>query len=157
MENLVVDQQSPAQDQRSAALEAFGVAYHQVARAQRRLRGRDAMQPGRLTAPQVNLLQPLLDGAMSSGSLAEAAGLTPATTTHMLDQLAATGVVERNRHSVDKRVVVTGLTDQGRAMLEERCSEMREAWNEALAALSVEELEHATRAIEAVCCFVDDL
>lgn len=115
------------------------------------------MQPGRLTAPQVNLLQPLLDGPMSSGSLAEAAGLTPATTTHMLDQLAVSGVVERHRRTDDKRVVVTSLTDDGRAMLEERRAEMREAWDAALADLSVEELDHASKAIEAVCRFVDDL
>lgn len=158
MENSVVtDQSSSATDKRSTALEAFGAAYQQVARAQRRLRGRDAMQPGRLTAPQVNLLLPLIDGPMSSGTLAEAAGLTPATTTHMLDQLAVSGVVERHRRTDDKRVVVTSLTDDGRAMLEDRRAEMREAWDAALADLSVEELDHATKAIEAVCRFVDDL
>lgn len=151
MENSVVT------DARDQALQTFGTAYQQVARAQRRLRGRDAMQPGRLTAPQVNLLQPLLDGPMSSGSLAEAAGLTPATTTHMLDQLAVSGVVDRQRRSDDKRVVVTSLTDDGRAMLEERRAEMRQAWDDALAELSIEELNHATKAIEAVCRFVDDL
>lgn len=151
MENSVVT------DQRDAALQTFGAAYQQVARAQRRLRGRDAMQPGRLTAPQVNLLQPLLDGPMSSGALAEAAGLTPATTTHMLDQLAVSGVVERQRGTDDKRVVVTSLTADGREMLEERRAEMRHAWDAALADLSIEELDNATKAIEAVCRFVDDL
>lgn len=145
-------------DPRSVALETFGAAYQQVARSQRRLRGRDAMQPGRLTAPQVNLLQPLLlEGPMSSGQLAEAAGLTPATTTHMLDQLAVSGVVERERQESDKRVVITRLTDEGQEMLESRMLDMRQAWDAALEDLSDEELEHATKAIEAVCRFVDDL
>ena len=82
--------------EREVALQRLGEAYSGLARAQRRLRGRDAMQPGRLTAPQVNLLGPLAEaGEMSSGQMAEAAGLTPATTTHMLDQLAVAGVVER--------------------------------------------------------------
>lgn len=151
MENSVVS------DQRDAALQSFGEAYQHVARAQRRLRGRDAMQPGRLTAPQVNLLLPLLDGPMSSGSLAEAAGLTPATTTHMLDQLAVSGTVQRQRRTDDKRVVVTSLTDGGRAMLEDRQAEMRQAWDAALADLSVEELDQAAKAMEAVCRFLDDL
>ncbi|MGB1582586.1 MAG: MarR family winged helix-turn-helix transcriptional regulator [Solirubrobacterales bacterium] len=155
MENLVSTESTTA---RADALEAFGTAYQQVARAQRRLRGRDAMQPGRLTAPQVNLLQPLLEnGPMSSGQLAEAAGLTPATTTHMLDQLAVSGVVERERQIEDKRVVITRLTPHGEEMLEARRTEMREAWDAALAELSVDELECATKAIAAVCTFVDDL
>lgn len=162
MENSVVaDQQQKFEqgtDPRGVALENFGAAYQQVARSQRRLRGRDAMQPGRLTAPQVNLLQPLLvDGPMSSGQLAEAAGLTPATTTHMLDQLAVSGVVERQRQEADKRVVITELTDEGKTMLESRLVEMKKAWDAALEDLTDEELGHATKAVEAVCRFVDDL
>lgn len=157
----MTDQQGSVEqgtDPRTLALEGLGAAYQQVARSQRRLRGRDAMQPGRLTAPQVNLLQPLLlEGPMSSGQLAEAAGLTPATTTHMLDQLAVSGVVERERQQDDKRVVITRLTDEGQEMLESRLVEMRQAWDAALEHLSNEELENATRAIEAVCRFVDDL
>jgi DNA-binding MarR family transcriptional regulator len=116
------------------------------------------MQPGRLTAPQVNLLGPLAEnGPMSSGQLAEAAGLTPATTTHMLDQLAVAGVVERNRQEDDKRVVITSLTDTGVAMLGARTSEMTEAWDQALEAFSAEQLEHAAEVIRAICTFVDDL
>lgn len=143
---------------KEAALRKLGEAYSGVARAQRRLRGRDAMQPGRLTAPQVNLLGPLAEnGPMSSGQLAEAAGLTPATTTHMLDQLAVAGVVERNRQEDDKRVVITTLTDTGIAMLTERVDEMRAAWDEALEGFDSEELTHATEVIAAICTFVDDL
>src|SRR3954447_17607066 len=98
MENSVIV------DERVAALEEFGKAYHEVARAQRRLRGRDAMRSGELSAPQMNLLLPLDEhGSMSSGQLAEAAGLTAATTTHMLDQLAAIGIVERERSESDRR------------------------------------------------------
>lgn len=116
------------------------------------------MQPGRLTAPQVNLLQPLADqGPMSSGQLAEAAGLTPATTTHMLDQLAVAGVVERKRQENDKRVVITRLTDDGEKLLAERVGEMRVAWAAALAGYSAEELDIAADVISAICEFVDNL
>ena len=148
---------SVAED-KEAALRKLGDAYSGVARAQRRLRGRDAMQPGRLTAPQVNLLGPLAaNGPMSSGQLAEAAGLTPATTTHMLDQLAVAGVVERNRQEEDKRVVITSLTDTGTSMLTQRVEEMRIAWDEALDGFDAEQLTHATEVIAAICTFVDDL
>lgn len=116
------------------------------------------MQPGRLTAPQVNLLQALGEGdALSSGQIAEAAGLTPATTTHMLDQLAVAGVVERERLVDDRRVVVTRLTEQGATMLEQRIAEMKLAWDEALASFDESDLEKAIDVLEAICGFVDDL
>lgn len=143
---------------RETALAKLGTAYTGVARAQRRLRGRDAMQPGRLTAPQVNLLQPLSEhGPMSSGQLAEAAGLTPATTTHMLDQLAVAGVVERKRQENDKRVVITRLTDEGEKLLDERVAEIGMAWGAALAHFDAEQLDVAADVVAAICKFVDDL
>ncbi|MFT4050058.1 MAG: MarR family transcriptional regulator [Solirubrobacterales bacterium] len=149
---------SVAVDSRAEALLKLGATYQGIARAQRRLRGRDAMQPGRLTAPQVNLLGALAEGqALSSGQIAEAAGLTPATTTHMLDQLAVAGVVERERQTDDRRVVVTRLTDQGAAMLQARIQEMKESWDEALSSFDEAQLEAANVVLEAICGFVDDL
>jgi DNA-binding MarR family transcriptional regulator len=140
------------------ALRKVGEAYQGVARAQRRLRGRDAMQPGRLTAPQVNLLQPLAEhGPMSSGQLADAAGLTPATTTHMLDQLAVAGVVERKRQENDKRVVITNLSESGEKMLAARIEEMTGAWATALEGFDADQLDTAADVILAICSFVDDL
>lgn len=116
------------------------------------------MQPGRLTAPQVNLLRPLADhGPMSSGQLAEAAGLTPATTTHMLDQLAVAGIVERTRQKQDRRVVVTRLTEHGEKLLAARVDEMVEAWAAALGNFDAQELETASDVLAAICRFVDDL
>jgi DNA-binding MarR family transcriptional regulator len=116
------------------------------------------MQPGRLTAAQMNLLLPLFaDGPMSSGQLAEAAGLTPATTTHMLDQLAVAGVVERERQSQDKRVVITRLTEEGEAQIVDRRASMMVAWDDALKDMDPDELESATKVIFAICRFVDDL
>lgn len=153
MENSVA--QSP---DLSEALSRLGDVYSGLARAQRRLRGRDAMRPGQLTVPQVSLLRPLAEkGPMSSGQLAEAAGLTPATTTHMLDQLAVAGVVERERQVDDRRVVISRLTDQGVAMLTERLDSMAIAWNNELSVFDREQLEIASEVLEAICRFADDL
>jgi DNA-binding MarR family transcriptional regulator len=139
-------------------LGAVGESYAQLARAQRRLRGRDAMQPGRISAPQVNLLRPLAErGPMSSGQLAEAAGLTPATTTHMLDQLAAAGIVRRERQEHDRRVVITELTERGEHVLADRLEEFKLAWGTALAAFNPEELVLAREVLDAIARFVDDL
>jgi DNA-binding MarR family transcriptional regulator len=149
---------SVAMDTRATALRDFGDAYRDVARAQRRLRGRDAMRSGEISAPQMNLLLPLAEvGSMSSGQLAEAAGLTPATTTHMLDQLAAAGVVERERSESDRRVVVSRLTDLGKELLERRRDQMILAWNAAMQELTEDELRIATRALNRVTEFVDEL
>lgn len=156
--NITVMENSVEVDARAVALGEFGVAYHNVARAQRRLRGRDAMRIGEISAPQMNLLLPLAEeGSMSSGQLAEAAGLTPATTTHMLDQLAAAGIVERERSEADRRVVVSRLTEMGAELLERRRSQMVVAWNESLKDLSVDELKIATVALQRVTEFVDEL
>ena len=149
---------SVATDLRADALQQFGDAYQLVARAQRRLRGRDAMRSGEISAPQLNLLMPLADNdSMSSGQLAEAAGLTPATTTHMLDQLAAAGIVERERSDADRRVVVSRLTEQGRELFERRRDQMTVAWNAALEELGAEELKIATTAMLRVTEFIDQL
>lgn len=143
---------------REAAISELGTHYAALARAQRRLRGRDAMQPGRLTAPQVSLLRPLVDnGPMPSGQLAEAAGLTPATATHMLDQLAVAGIVERVRRADDRRVVTTELTQEGAKKLAERLAEMAQAWEEALSGFDAAELDSACDVVEAICSFVDGL
>lgn len=116
------------------------------------------MQPGRLTAPQVNLLQPLLEKPeLSSGQIAEAAGLTPATTTHMLDQLAVAGIVERERLADDRRVVVTRLTEEGAVLLERRLAEIQGAWDAALGVFEEPQLRDAIEVLEAICRFVDDL
>lgn len=116
------------------------------------------MRSGDISAPQMNLLLPLAEvGAMSSGQLAEAAGLTPATTTHMLDQLAAAGVVERERSESDRRVVVSRLTEQGAELLERRRQQMTTAWNAALDELDEDELVIATKALKRITEFVNQL
>ena len=58
--------------------------------------------------PQYQLLRPLLEREqMASGELSSAAGLTPATATHMLDQLVRSGMITRERSAEDRRVVNT--------------------------------------------------
>ena len=151
VENLVAAEARPA-------LQDLADAYQEVARAQRRLRGRDAMKSGTVSAPQLNLLLPLAETArMSSGQLAEAAGLTPATTTHMLDQLAAAGIVERERSETDRRVVYSKLTEHGAKVLEERRRQMIAAWDDQLSDLDDEELAIAAKVLRRITKFTDQL
>ena len=125
---------TPAADQRLAALgdvvgeREQGDAAEHVARsfkramaAVRRLRGRETHRPGELTDAQYSLLFCLRDQSqMSVRDLAEAADLSPASVTEMLDGLAGVGLVERQRSDRDRRVVFTSLTEDGRGLVEER-------------------------------------
>ena len=90
------------QIERDAAMAELGKAWREVAVANRRLRGRDARNDGELSVPQYMLVSRLLDvEECSSGELAEQAGLRAATATHMLEQLAREGIVQRERSQAD--------------------------------------------------------
>ena len=96
-------------------------AFKRALAALRRMRGRETHCPGELTDAQYSLLFCLRDQSqMSVRDLAEAADLSPASVTEMLEGLTATGLVERHRSDRDRRVVLTSLTDSGRGLVEER-------------------------------------
>jgi DNA-binding MarR family transcriptional regulator len=75
----------------------------------------------------------------------------------MLDQLAAAGIVERERSDADRRVVVSRLTEDGTLQLERRRAEMTEAWERALADLDASALSDAAAALRRVTAFVNEL
>lgn len=116
---------------RGAALEELGDAWRQMSISSRRLRGRDAMQEGSLSVPQFMLLSKLLDVCeCASGELAQHAGMTAATATHMLGQLERDGVVQRERSTTDRRGVITRLTPKGRRLVELRDAVLTNSWTE---------------------------
>ena len=87
--------------------------------AVRRLRGRETHSSDELSNAQFQLLFGLRAGKLlSGGELAFVAGLSPATTTQMLDGLEAAGLVVRERSLQDRRKVMTSLTERGHALVE---------------------------------------
>src|SRR5258705_4775135 len=110
----------------------LGTVFSRVARALKRLRGRDTHLGGsELSHAQFELLGELYErGELPAGELAAAAALAPGTVTQMLDHLADSGQVERVRSETDRRVVVTRLTDQGRGKIEAKREAWRERWEE---------------------------
>ena len=101
-------------------------AFAELSAAQRRLRGRDALQHGGLSFAQLRVLTALEeDDGCPAGRLAERAGVTPATITGMLDILEEQGIVTRTRSERDRRVVIARLTDEGRAIRDRRRGEVR--------------------------------
>jgi DNA-binding MarR family transcriptional regulator len=143
---------------RDAELTELGVAFRRVFRTLSRLRGRDTHLGGsELSHAQFELLIELDErGELAAGELAAAARLTHGKVTQMLDHLAACGHVERDRSDVDRRVVVSRLTEQGRRKIEAKREAWRARWEHALAGVDAEELGAATRVLERLGAMLDD-
>ena len=143
---------------RAEALETFARAFKAANAGLRRLRGRETHRPGELSYAQYGLLFGLCHGAPRSlRELALAADVSPATAGEMLDSLAEGGLVERIRSTADKRVVLTSLTDRGRALVDERRARYEPRWRAALKPFSEEELLTAAAVLDRVRAMFDEL
>src|ERR1700744_6109660 len=142
----------------SPAMTELGLAFRQVFRALSRLRGRDTHLVGtELSHAQFELLIELDErGELPAGELAAAARLTPATVTQMLDHLAACGHVERVRSETDRRVVVSRLTEQGRAKIEAKRAAWQSRWQAALGDVGERDLQAATKVLRRLGEMFDD-
>jgi MarR family transcriptional regulator, organic hydroperoxide resistance regulator len=130
-------------DMRPAAQE-LGKALKSCLSAVRRLRGRENRAHGELSDAQYGLLFNLVEHeAMPTSELACLANLSPATATGMLDGLVAAGLVSRTRSERDRRVVLTSLTQHGRALVDARHAEFAPRFAAALAEFSDDELRTA--------------
>ena len=137
--------------------EQLGRSFKRAMAAVRRLRGRETHRPGALSNAQYGLLFNLSGGsAMSARELAEAADLTPATVTQMLDALEAQGLVERLRSAEDRRVVLTALTDRGKAVVEEHRARVEPRWRASLAEFSPQELRTAADVLDRLTRYFED-
>ena len=141
-----------------AELTELGVAFRRVFRSFNRLRGRDThLGATELSHAQFELLIELSErGELPAGELATAARLTPATVTQMLDHLAEQGHVERVRSEIDRRVVVSRLTRQGKRKIEAKRKAWQSRWEQALEGVDAEELRAATRVLERLTAMVED-
>ena len=145
--------------ERERELAQLGRAFRGVWRSLGSLRGRDTHLAGsELSHAQFELLIELDErGELSAGDLAAAARLTPATVTQMLDHLAGGGHVERVRSEVDRRVVVSRLTAQGRRRVAAKRKLWQSRWEAALAGVETDELRAATRVLERLGAVFEDL
>ncbi|MBV9004265.1 MAG: MarR family transcriptional regulator [Solirubrobacterales bacterium] len=130
-------------------IEQVGQAFKGAMAALRRLRGRETHHPGELSDAQYSLLFCLRGhDAVSTGELAEAADLSPASATEMLDGLAAHGLVARVRSDRDRRVVLTSLTPRGRDLVEERRARIEPRYRAAMAEFNDQELLAAAAVLD---------
>jgi len=93
------------------------VAIRRIVRAAE-FASRDLARTTGLTPSQLIVLQIVArEGEPGAGAIAEAARLSQATVTALLDKLEARGLVIRNRGSQDRRRVSLELTEEGRRAL----------------------------------------
>lgn len=146
-----------ASQERSGELTELLLAFRRVFRSLNRLRGRDTHLGGsELSHAQYELLIELSErGELPAGELAAAARLTPGTVTQMLDHLADCGHVERVRSEVDRRVVVSRLTRQGRRKIDAKRKESQIRWEQALQGIDSDELRAAIRVLERLGAMVE--
>jgi MarR family transcriptional regulator, organic hydroperoxide resistance regulator len=131
------------------ATEEVARAFKRALAALRRMRGRETHCPGELTDAQYSLLFCLRDQSqMSVRDLAEAADLSAASVTEMLEGLAAAGFVERQRSDRDRRVVLTSLTDGGLGLVEERRARFEPLLRAALEPFSEDDLLTAAAVLD---------
>lgn len=143
---------------RAEALEQLGRSFKAAMASVRRLRGRETHRPGELSYAQYSLLFGLAQaGELPARELAEAADLSPATVTQMLDALAAGGLVERKRSELDRRVVLTALTERGDRVVAERRAQIEPLWERALEDVSADELLSAAAVLDRLHAMFDEL
>jgi DNA-binding MarR family transcriptional regulator len=153
--------QTPAQaagDRREQASRELGRALQGALAAARRLRGRETQKGGEVAHAQYALLFELAErGELAAGELAAAAERAPATVTGMLDHLAEAGLVVRTRSERDRRLVVSRLTDAGRARVAARRARLEPLWNAALVDFDARDLAAATAVLDRLRTFFETL
>jgi DNA-binding MarR family transcriptional regulator len=141
---------------RSETIESLGKAFKRTMVAVRRLRGRETHRPGKPSFAQYQLLISLQDtDGLSSSELAQAADLSPATVTQMLDALVDLRLVTRIRSETDRRIVTCQLTESGRTLIAERRAVFQRCWADALAEFSVADLALAAVVFERIATMFD--
>jgi DNA-binding MarR family transcriptional regulator len=142
----------------TTAVETFDEALGTFFRAARRARGRASRRGDEgLSLAQFHLLDPLLDRALPTGQLAEAAGIAGPTATRMLDGLVAAGRVERAPDPGDRRCVVVALTPAGRELVAAKHADVVAARRRIAQALTPEEREVAGPLLLKIAAVLEEL
>jgi MarR family transcriptional regulator, organic hydroperoxide resistance regulator len=151
--------EAATQQEELPAYEQLGRAFKAALAAVRRLQGRDAHRPGNeLRHAQYGLLFGLREHQqLSLSELADAASLSPAAATEMLDPLLASGLVKRERSERDRRQVLISLTARGEALVEQRRAQYEPRWRAALGEFSEQELRTAASVLDRLRHYFEEL
>jgi DNA-binding MarR family transcriptional regulator len=97
--------------------------------------------------PQFIALRALRHGPLSAGQLAQRFGVSRPTITRMVDGLVKKGLVERHIDAEDRRVALTSLTTQGRALHESTEATATRSMADLLEALPADKLARMEAAL----------
>lgn len=104
-----------------------------------------------MTIPQIVILQAVERlGEVTASRLSAEVDLSPPTVSTILDRLESRGYIERYRSSVDRRVVHTRLTPQGRRALRHAPPLLQDRFSRAFAGLRREDGERIVRSLREV-------
>ena len=110
-----------------------------------------------LTRLHLTIMGVLSDDSMTMSELAKILMMTKPQMTHLVDQLAGLGIIERRPDATDRRVINLALTDNGRVLLEDMKRKVKENIRNRLASLTPEELSEMSVALETLTSIGDKL
>jgi DNA-binding MarR family transcriptional regulator len=143
---------------RERALEDVRKALQATHAAGRRLKSREAMGSNAVGSGQLYLMMLLAQhGELTGAQLAHEADLTRATVAHMLDSLEAQGLVERERSTVDRRLVHNRLTEKGRRVQGVRQDEVERLWMDIVGGMPLSDLQAGARVLREIRRYYDSL
>ena len=102
-----------------------------------------------ISPPHFEIMK-LLDeaGTLHVAEIGERLLIARAQMTHLIDKLVDLGIVERQMDTADRRMINVVLTSKGRAIVEERDSNIKKATKETLSCLTDVELETLSDSLE---------
>jgi DNA-binding MarR family transcriptional regulator len=103
---------------------------------------------GNLTRHHLAIMGMLGKGNMTVSDLAKVSMVPKPQMTHLLDQLVALAIVERQHDPTDRRVINLVLTDGGRVLLGDLKQKVKENIKNRLAGLTAGELADMSQALE---------
>lgn len=95
--------------------------------------------PAMTATQRIALVELGEDGPLRLGDLADRIGSSAPTATRVVDALEALGLAKREPEPTDRRALSIALTDQGRALFDDRYARAAEAFAPATASLSKDE------------------
>jgi DNA-binding MarR family transcriptional regulator len=135
--------QAPTKDRASEIIDALAplLAHHRRSWAAR-------CQAHGLSMTGFQVLSLLeMDGALPMSHLAEKIGVALPNATGIVSRMAERGIVERTNDTSDRRVVLVGLTDQGRRLIGEMESVRRDRMTRLFAALDATQQERLLQTV----------
>jgi DNA-binding MarR family transcriptional regulator len=110
-----------------------------------------------LSRTESGLMLTLLEGPLRITELAESEALAQPTVTRLVDNLQQRGLVVRDRHADDGRVVVVSISAAGRQTIESSRTQVQALMRDTVQELSDEELAELVAASETLGRMVETL